>query len=56
MRSKSRFEGRVFRPDESTVFSGGRERVGKMDASTLVTTNAGLGRRAVWCISKWVRL
>jgi hypothetical protein len=48
MRSKRRVEDRVFRSDESAVFSGGRERVGKIEASTLVTTNAGLGSRAVW--------
>jgi hypothetical protein len=47
MRSKRRVEGRDFRPDDSAMFSGGRESVGKIDASTLVTTNAGLGIRAV---------
>ena len=56
MRSKRREEGRVLRPDESAVLSGGRESVGKIDASQLVTRNAGLGSRAVWCMSKWVRL
>jgi len=48
MRSKRRVDDRVFRSDEPAGFSGGRESVGKMEASALVTTNAGLGSRAVW--------
>ncbi len=58
MRSKRSGDGRVLRPDdsESVVFSRGRKSVGKIDASTLVTTNAGLGSRAVWCMSNCVRL
>jgi hypothetical protein len=41
MRSRSIFENRVFRPDELAVFSGGRERLGKMDASHWLISKPG---------------
>lgn len=57
MRSKRSGDGRVLRPDDSVVSSrGGKKSDGKIDASTLVTTNAGLGSRAVWWMSNCVRL
>ena len=41
---------------EPSVDRAGTLIVGKLDASRLVTMRAGLGSRAVWWISKWVRL
>src|ERR1700761_8674634 len=56
MRSKRSGDSRGLPPDESVVSSRGRKSAGKIDASTLVTRNAGLGSREVWWISNCVRL